>query len=248
MSWVADAFGRWYPIVYPHRNEAEAARLIEVLDAKVGVKGRRVLDVGCGAGRHLLHLAHHGARPVGVDLSADLIRRARAARQAAGGEWGLVRGDMRALPFGNGTFDVVTSFFTSFGYFDEAEDARAVGEAARVLQPGGRYVLDYLNRESVLAHPNRVGERTEGGYVVREARRVASGGRRVVKEIEIRDDAGATLARYEERVTLYAPAEIRAFLSLAGFETLHEWGDYDASRFDAPKSARYVVVSGRAPA
>ncbi|MFN8180109.1 MAG: class I SAM-dependent methyltransferase [bacterium] len=248
MSWVDEAFGSWYPLVYPHRDVAEAARLIEALDAVLAWRGRRVLDVGCGAGRHLAPLEGRGARVVGVDLSATLLREATQAREAAGGGWELVRGDMRALPFRDGSFDVATSFFTSFGYFDEAEDRRALGEATRVLAPGGRHVLDYLNREMVLAHPNRVGERTEKGYVVREDRRVTDGGRHALKEIEIRDAAGKTVARYQERVTLYAPAEVRGFLAQAGLTTLREWGGYDGSPFDAARSTRHVLVSGKEPA
>jgi SAM-dependent methyltransferase len=248
LSWVADAFGRWYPLVYPHRDDAEAARLVAALDVELAWRGRRVLDVGCGAGRHLVPLARSGARVVGVDLSATLLREATRARQAAGGGWNLVRGDMRALPFRDGSFDVATSFFTSFGYFGETEDRLALGEAARILEPGGRHVLDYLNRETVLAHPNRVGERTEGGYVVHEDRRIVDGGRRVVKEIEIRDGSGKTAARYEERLMLYAPAEVRGFLSQAGLVLLREWGAYDGSPFDPARSARHVLVSRKEPA
>ena len=245
MSWVADAFGSWYPVVYPHRNEAEAARLIATLEGLLRWQGRRVLDVACGAGRHLSQVRRRGARPAGIDLSPTLLREARRARQLEGGDWPLVRGDMRALPFLSRSFDVVASFFTSFGYFGEAEDRRVLAESSRVLRAGGRHVLDYLNREMVLAHPNRTGERVEGPYVVREERRIEGEGRRVVKQVEIRDQGGEILARYEERVTLYTPAEIRSFLSAAGLSPLAEWGDYDGTAFDPLRSARHVLVSGK---
>lgn len=245
MSWVADAFGSWYPVVYPHRNEAEAARVIDALEGSVGWRGRRVLDVACGAGRHLSQVRRLGGRPIGIDLSPTLLAEASRARQHEGGDWALVRGDMRALPFGPAAFDVVASFFTSFGYFGETDDRRALAEAARVLRSGGRHVLDYLNRETVLAHPNRVSERAEGAYVVREDRRIADEGRRAVKRIEIRAAGGETLARYEERVTLYSPDEVRAFLRDVGLDPLSEWGDYDGSPFDPSHSARHVLVSGK---
>jgi SAM-dependent methyltransferase len=250
MSWVIEAFGSWYPVVYPHRDDAEAAQLVTALDAVLGWPGRRVLDVGCGGGRHLAHVHARGGRPTGLDLSPTLLEQARTARRDAGGNWPLVRGDMRVLPFADGSFDVVASFFTSFGYFDEDADRRALAGAARALRPGGWHVLDYLNREEVLAHPKRVGERTQGGYLVREERRIEDGGRRAVKRVEIRgsEAAAAPLARYEERVTLYRPEEIRALLAQAGLAPVHEWGDYSGARFDAATSPRHVVLSRKAPA
>jgi SAM-dependent methyltransferase len=153
---------------------------------------------------------------------------------------------MRRLPFRPGTFDVVASFFTSFGYFEEAEDRVALAEAARVLAPGGWHVLDYLNRSGVLAHPMRAGERVVRGYRVHEDRRLDGEGRRVVKRIEISPEGGGeTLAHYEERVTLYAPEEIRAMLAALGLRPCAEWGGYDASPFDAARSGRHVVLSRR---
>ena len=176
MSWVVEAFGEWYPIVYPHRDALEAERWVVELDAVVGWRGRHVLDVGCGAGRHLGPLQRCGARPVGVDYSPTLLRQAREARVAASAAWPLVRGDMRALPFAADSFDAVASFFTSFGYFGETEDRRVLTEAARALRPGGWHVLDYLNRAVVLGHPMRATERTVGEYVVREAKRIEGAG------------------------------------------------------------------------
>ena len=255
MSWVVEAFGSWYPVVYPHRDEAEAGRLIEGLGRFIGWQGRSVLDVGCGTGRHLAHLKRTGAKPIGMDLSAALLAEARAARTADAGDWALVRGDMRRLPFAENGFDVVASFFTSFGYFGEAEDGQALAEAARVLRTDGWHVLDYLNRAAVLAHPMRIDERIRGSYLVREQRRLDADGRRVIKQVEIRRAPSAAsreqdsasdderLASYEERVMLYRPEEVRALLHEAGLEVAHEWGDYSFTPFDASSSARQLVLS-----
>ena len=244
MSWVVEAFGEWYPIVYPHRDALEAQRWVGELDAVVGWRGRRVLDVGCGAGRHLGPLAQRGAHPVGVDFSPTLLRQARAARAAAGAAWPLVHGDMRALPFADASFDVVASFFTSFGYFGETEDRGVLAGAARTLRAGGWHVLDYLNRAVVLAHPMPATERVAGEYVVHEAKRIEGAGRQVVKQVEIRrPGTPAPVARYEERLTLYAPGEVRDFLAAVGLSIVHVWGGYDRAPFDPESSLRQIVVS-----
>ncbi len=77
MSWVTEAFGSWYPTVYPHRDEREAASLVATLGRTIPFKGRRLLDVGCGAGRHLARFGEVGAHPVGLDLSPELLGEAR---------------------------------------------------------------------------------------------------------------------------------------------------------------------------
>jgi SAM-dependent methyltransferase len=89
----------------------------------------RLLDAGCGTGGMVGHLADRG-RAVGVDLSAEAVRLARA-RGAA-----VVRGELMALPFADGTFDCVTSFDVIYHRWVR-DDAAAVREMARVLRPGG---------------------------------------------------------------------------------------------------------------
>jgi SAM-dependent methyltransferase len=241
MSWVVDAFGPWYPLVYPHRDGAEAERLLRTVARHVQLAGRRILDVGCGTGRHLVRIRALGGLPVGLDLSAALL--AEAGRLGVP----LVRADMRDLPFASGRFDGVTSLFTSFGYFSRQEDRAVVREAVRVLKPGGFHVLDFLNRDLVLAHPNPLSERESRGFRIRERRRLESeGGGRVVKSVTVVAAAsGHPVAEYEEGVNLWSAEELRALLAGSGLRVLHEWGEYDGSPFDAATSSRHVWLSAK---
>jgi SAM-dependent methyltransferase len=93
----------------------------------------RLLDSGCGTGSILGHLSARG-RAVGVDLSPDAARLARA-RGAA-----VARAELLALPFADDTFDCVTSFDVIYHRW-VADDAAAVREMARVLRPGGLLLL-----------------------------------------------------------------------------------------------------------
>jgi SAM-dependent methyltransferase len=244
VSWVVDAFGSWYSVVYPHRGEAEAGRLVATVAAAVPLSSGSALDVGCGPGRHLAHLARLGAHPVGVDLSAPLLAEARRTRARAGGIWPLVRADMRFLPFADASFRLVTSLFTSFGYFSEAEDVQVVREWGRVLEPGGFQVLDFLNRERLPEFPSPPTERVSGGYMIREERRVELGGRRVAKHVTIRHVGEArAVADYEEIVTAYGAGELRRLLAGAGLIVRREWGEYDGSEFDPKTSSRHILLS-----
>src|ERR1700761_4914847 len=120
----AEWFSSWfdsphYHRLYADRNDAEAARFTDALVATLQPRrGARVLDLGCGAGRHARQLASKGYDITGIDLSAHSIAE---ARKAEGPHLRFRRQDMR-LPFGRGRFDYVFNFFTSFGYFDQARD------------------------------------------------------------------------------------------------------------------------------
>ena len=248
MSWVVDAFGEWYPTVYPHRDEAEASRFVARISRAIPLEERALLDVGCGAGRHLARFREAGARPVGVDLSPQLLGEARRWRDSVCGEWALVRGDMRRLPLADRSFAVVTSLFTSFGYFSADEDRAVAREWARVLRPGGRHVLDFLNRRAVRGHLKPVTVRESGEWRVREDRRIVDDGPvpRVVKRVRVEPAAGGSaVADYEEAVTLYGLADLEGMLATAGLAVEERWGDYAGAPFDESGSPRLVLLSRR---
>src|SRR3972149_3624699 len=103
------------------RNEQQEDFIVQALELP---EGARILDLGCGWGRHAVRLAQRGYRVTGLDLSAYHLRLARAAARRAGVEVEWVRADMRDVP-GRARYDAVINMFTSFGYFDsEADDQR----------------------------------------------------------------------------------------------------------------------------
>jgi SAM-dependent methyltransferase len=111
----------------------------------------KILDLGCGAGRHSLALGERGFRVVGYDLSETLLT---VARQEADTRWfpiEFVQGDMRTLPY-EAEFDAVINYFSSFGYFDDEENAQVFQQVARALKPQGKFLLDINNRDATLQH------------------------------------------------------------------------------------------------
>jgi ubiquinone/menaquinone biosynthesis C-methylase UbiE len=105
--------------------------------------GMRVLDAGCGGGRHLCEAFRRpGVEVVGIDLCMEDLTRARgflhlmAAEQA--GRWLVCRGDVQQLPFKDHSFDVVVC---SEVLEHVADNRAAVGELARVLRPGGQMAV-----------------------------------------------------------------------------------------------------------
>ncbi len=105
-----------------------------VLDHVAPVAGASWLDVGCGSGRLAELATERGAAMAGLDAAPALVEIARRRTPAAS----ITVGDMEDLPFGDGTFDVVTGF-NSFQY--AADPVRALLEAKRVARPGAPVVV-----------------------------------------------------------------------------------------------------------
>jgi SAM-dependent methyltransferase len=101
--------------------------------------GRRTIDLGCGEGRLVRDLAALGHRVAGVDAAPSMVRLAREADP--GGEY--VVASAASLPFEDACADLVLAFMTLMD-MDDADGA--VREAARVLEPGGRFC-------AALVHP-----------------------------------------------------------------------------------------------
>lgn len=108
-----------------------AARL--VVFARI-TSGQRVLDVGCGTGVVALAASRSGARVTGLDLTPELLRRARENSSIAAAEIDWHEGDAEAMPFEDATFDVVVS---QFGHMFAPRPDVVTREMLRVLKPGG---------------------------------------------------------------------------------------------------------------
>ena len=243
-AWFRDWFGHEYMALYPHRDRAEARRAVALLRDTTGLgHGTRVLDVGCGPGRHLGELHGIGYRSTGLDLSRRMIEAARSTAPEAS----LIRADMRLLPFRETAFDAVTSYFTSFGYFDdEADDLAVLSEVRRVLKGGGWYLLDFLNANEVVANLRSEDRRTVSGLEVIQERRLVAGGRVIEKSIRIGARGDAPVREFVERVRLYRPGELNSMLVRAGLTPGPSFGGYDRSPY-ASMSPRYIVLARAYP-
>jgi SAM-dependent methyltransferase len=117
----------------PERLREQDARLLGE------VRGRQILEVGCGSAMCSRWLAGQGARVVATDISAGMLRHARHGEQASGITVPLGQVDAEHLPFRDASFDIA---FTAFGAIPfVADSARVMREVARVLRPGGRWVF-----------------------------------------------------------------------------------------------------------
>jgi SAM-dependent methyltransferase len=245
-EWFASWFdSAHYHRLYANRDESEAAGFVEALTEWLPlVPGSAALDLACGAGRHARQLASTGLRVTGLDLSAASIRQARTF---GGPALRFRQHDMR-VPFGQGAFEYVFSFFTSFGYFDRpGEHLRVVRNIARALRPGGTLVLDYLNH--VTAARRLVRDETKvvdgiGYHLTRWADACA-----LYKRIMIDEGEAASSLEFVERVARFGVDDLRRMCSRYDLEIAEVFGDYALTPYDAESSPRLIVVARKvAPA
>lgn len=237
-DWFAHWFDTpYYALLYQQRDEREAAEFIAALVAQLKLKpGSRVLDIGCGRGRHALALHTLGFEVTGIDLSPSAIDEARLHETD---RLKFVRADMRTFDLPK-SFDLVINLFTSFGYFDKTEDNLAVlRRVRRHLKPDGIFILDYFNAKKVSAQLVTREHREAGGVSFDISRRIEPG--HIVKEILVTEPEGNHT--FSERVQLFEREQLTAMLAEAGLEPFGFFGDYHLSSFDVLTSPRLILAA-----
>lgn len=243
--WFVDLFDEDYlrtlPFLTPQATQSEAEFVIESMGLSAGAQ---VLDVGCGYGRHAMELAARGFHVVGLDLSTPLLVRGGEEAQRRGLEINFVRGDMRELDF-DAQFDGAYCMFSTFGYFDDETNKKTVANIARALKPGGRVLIEILNRDYVIADlPTRVWWEGEGCVVLEEVELNYFSSRIQVNRSVVFDD-GRQLEQ-EISVRAYSLHEVGKLMHAAGFRVLEVSGGYHTrGRFFGNQSRHIIVLAER---
>jgi ubiquinone/menaquinone biosynthesis C-methylase UbiE len=146
---MPDATARFFDAMAPSYDDLEPwyrhfyARLHGLLRATLpppAGPGARALDAGCGTGFQTAIVAEFGYRAHGLDLSAGSLSVAGARLPAAR----LVRGDLRALPYRDASFDAVVCAGSTLDFVEDP--GGAISELARVMRPGGTLFLEVERR------------------------------------------------------------------------------------------------------
>ncbi len=114
-------------------------------------KSHKILDLGCGYGRHSLEFARRGFKVVGVDYSRYLLDIAKKqARKENLRNVKFLKADMRNLRYRR-EFDIVINMYTSFGYFEKEKDHRIVlRNISNTLKDSGKFFLDLENPSRII--------------------------------------------------------------------------------------------------
>lgn len=112
---------------------------IKALAEEMKEQGRKkVLDLGCGFGRHLIYLAEEGFEVTGIDISQEAVKMTKERLKEKDLEAKAVQGDMANIPFSNEEFDAVLAI-TVIGHATKPDITKTVKEIYRVMKKGGLF-------------------------------------------------------------------------------------------------------------
>jgi len=243
-EWFEGFFDEFWSAVFGHPPSRELAeRHARAVAGLLGVaEDDAVLDVPCGVGWMSVPLARLGLRVTGLDLNAAYLGEARGQAETEGVDLRLVRGDMREMDC-RGEFDGALNWGGSFGYFSEADDLRYSRRVCEALKPGGRFLIDAVNRPWLEAHCPPRTELVRCGIRLRQMSRFDphSGRYRAIWTYS----KGGRQRRHRLSMRVYGPDELRDLLRQAGFgDVAFHGGPPPIAPYDA-SCRRMIAVATR---
>ena len=245
---------RYYAIGYRWNTEAECDFIEACLKAHGPPGAKRLLDIGCGSGRHMMKLAGQGYQLTGIDLSSEMIDYVSDAARDGGLDLAASVDDLRRLTV-TGTFDAAYCFMDTFRFLltnDEIlSHLRAV---AMRLAPGGLYLTDFWvpSRWDLIGNEIHQWEQTEGDTTVRvfylqHPESVDPVAQTFDDELvfEVHKDGRTTEIRGgPTRTRLIMPQEFEALVAGSGvFDLAASLGDFDLAKPFTRESLSWRMIS-----
>ena len=237
-EWFMEWFNSpYYPILYKNRDEHEARffmdNLMQYLDLNAHNK---VLDIGCGRGRHALYLNSRGMDVTGIDIAQESIA---YARQFENERLHCYVHDMRQ-PFRTHEFCYVLNLFTSFGYFAaEAEDIQVIRAAVQALRKGGKLVIDFMNTHKIMEGLVSCELKEVEGIHFEIHRRLENSF--IVKDIYFTHRG--VLYHFQERVKALCLEDFLYYFDVASVTLRHMFGSYALDPYHPHTSDRLILIA-----
>lgn len=225
-----------YHQLYKNRDEIEASYFINnLVEYLQPIKSASFLDIACGKGRHAAQIHEKGFKVDGYDLSENSILKAKELEKDG---LSFYRHDMRQF-FRINYYDFALNLFTSFGYFQtERDEHLAMRSNLKNLKPEGTLVIDFLNREKVIANlvPHEV--KSIDGVDFEISKHIENN--QVVKKIQFSNNGSAQ--NYEEKVNLLGLSDFNKYVEKEGCKIKQVFGDYGLNPFDEKTSDRLIMI------
>jgi SAM-dependent methyltransferase len=239
----SEEFLRAIPILSPRQLEREVNFIEESLN--VAPSGQ-ILDLACGAGQHAVELAARGYDLVGYDLSQSQLDWASGLALERNQRLQFTNGDMRELSYQE-SFDAIYSWNTSFGFFEEDKNLDVALRIFKALRPGGRFLLDVINRDFVVEQqPGQTWFEGDGCVCIDDVTLDFITSRMKVKRTLMLTNGKNRECTYSLRI--YGLHELGKVLHDVGFKILKVSGRPEMPGvFFGSTSPRVIILAGKPP-
>jgi SAM-dependent methyltransferase len=245
--WFEEVFDEDYLRTLPFMTADQTLREVSFIkEALAPPADGHVLDIACGYGRHAIELSQRGLRVTGLDLSLPLLIRAADESQRRALSVNFVHADMREMAF-DGQFDGAYCVLSSFGYFDEETNLKVATSICRALKPGGRFLLDTLNRDYIVGDlPTRVWWEGDGCVVLEEVDFNFHTSRVIIRRSVVFQDG----RQVEQDISIraYSLHELGKLLRQAGFRVLDVSGSLATKGNFFGATSRNIIMVCERPA
>lgn len=237
MKWFETWFdSKYYHILYKHRDEQEAIKFLDNITQYLNITKGKILDVGCGKGRHAKYFNELGFNVVGIDLSLNSIAKAKLNETQ---NLKFYKFDMRNV-FKENSFNVVTNLFTSFGYFDNSlDEQKTINAMVKNLKKDGILIIDFMNVKKII-----------NNLVSKESKKINSVEFDITRELKDNyilknitiNDQDISL-KFQEKVHALTLIDFSKMLQKASMSIVDIFGNYNLDNFNASQSERLILIA-----
>lgn len=237
MKWFETWFdSKYYHILYKHRDEQEAIKFLDNITQYLNITKGKILDVGCGKGRHAKYFNELGFNVVGIDLSLNSIAKAKLNETQ---NLKFYKFDMRNV-FKENSFNLVTNLFTSFGYFDNSlDEQKTINAMVKNLKKDGILIIDFMNVKKII-----------NNLVSKESKKINSVEFDITRELKDNyilknitiNDQDISL-KFQEKVHALTLIDFSEMLQKASMSIVDIFGNYNLDDFNALQSDRLILIA-----
>ncbi len=233
-----------FPYMFHDDRFKKAADEVDKILDLTKFKGKTVLDLCCGPGRHSIQYAKKGYNVTGVDKSSFLLSKAKklANDNKVNIKW--INKDMKLFKKKD-SFDLAQNLFTSFGYFDsEKDNIKVLENIYESLKKNGTLILDTISKEWLCR--NYSGTHSDDmadGAVLIQRHKFINDYQQMKKEWILIQNGKTKSYKFQHYV--YTAKELMQILTFAGFKNIKAYSSLDGDIYGPDTKSNRLIITAR---